>query len=317
MNKLITATILCFFLLFEGCAFVSIPLFRFTMPLEEKTIAGKGKNKILIIDISGIISSENKQSLTGAGSQPNTVARIKEELEKAAKDKRIKAVVLRINSPGGTVTSSDIIYREILRFKEKKNIFVTACLMDVAASGAYYISNAADEIIAHPTTVTGSIGVIAMKFNIKGLMNKFGIEDEFIKSGDKKDILSPFRGITEEEKNIMQEIIDSLHQQFLTVVDQGRKDLTMDKIKQLADGRIFTAQQALDYKLIDRIGYLDDAIKEAKKKAGIKKARVIVYHRPMTYKNNIYSQANINIFSLGNSSLLEYLPVKFMYLWNP
>ncbi len=312
------SSIICIFLLFcGGCAFVSVPLFQFTRPLEETTIGGKGKNKILLIDISGVITSEKKRSLMGVDTTPNIVARIKEELDKASGDKKIKAVILRINSPGGTVTSSDIIYNEIMQFKQKRGIFVAACLMDIAASGGYYIANAADMIIAHPTTITGSIGVIAMKFNIKGLMDKVGVREESIKSGDKKDILSPFRGITEEEQKIIQEIINSLFQQFLAVINHGRKDLSMDEIKPLADGRVFTAQQALDYKLIDKIGYLDDAIKTAKNNTGLKDARVVTYHRPMAYKNNIYSQASINLFNFGESGFMAALPIQFMYLWNP
>ncbi|MBW1902357.1 MAG: signal peptide peptidase SppA [Deltaproteobacteria bacterium] len=306
------------FLLAEGCAYVSIPLTSPVRPLEEIKLEGKGRDRILLIDISGAISSEKRRSLVGRDNEPaSPVARLKEELEKASADNRIKAVILKINSPGGTVTACDIMYREILRFKKKKNVFVAACLMDIAASGGYYIANAADIIIAHPTTVTGSIGVIALKFNIKGLMEKIGVEEESIKSGDKKDIFSYWRGITEEERKIMQEIIDSMYGQFLAAIDQGRKNLSLDEIKPLADGRIYTAQQALDHKLIDGIGYLDDVINMSKKTAGIEKARVITYHRPSVYKSNIYSQATINIFGLGENNMLEYLPVQFLYLWNP
>ncbi len=287
-------------------------------PLKEITVEGKGRQKILIIDISGTITSEKRRSLIGPDSEPDSlVARLREELEKASEDKRIKAVILRINSPGGTVTACDIIHREIIRFKKKRNVFVAACLMDMAASGGYYIASSADAIIAHPTTVTGSIGVIAMKFNMKGLMDKIGIEEESIKSGDKKDIFSYWRGITEEERRIMQGIIDSLHGQFIKAVDEGRKNLSADEIKLLADGRIYTAQQALGHKLIDGIGYLDDVIGMTTKVAGLDQARVIAYHRPDTYKSNIYSQASINIFGIGDNNILEFLPVRFLYLWNP
>ncbi len=317
MKKIFFAIICMATCFLQCCAFVSVPLFRLPQPLQEKTLQGKGKHKILLVDISGIITAQEQRSLSGLATEPSSVARIKEELEKAASDKRVKALILRINSPGGTVTASDIIYREIAQFKQKENIFVMACLMDVAASGGYYIANAADMIIAHPTTVTGSIGVIALKFNIKGLIDKVGIEEESIKSGSKKDILSPFRGITEEERRIMQDIIDGLHQQFITVLDQGRRQLSAEDIIPLADGRVFTAAQACEYKLIDGIGYLDDTIEMTKKHVGVQDARVITYYRPMDYKNNIYSQATINLFSLGDRNLLEYLPVRFMYLWNP
>ncbi|MCX5895882.1 MAG: signal peptide peptidase SppA [Proteobacteria bacterium] len=305
------------FLFCSGCAFVNLPLTGYVEPLEEKTLTGKGKNKILLIDVSGVITEENKKSLSGLSTEINPVARIKEELEKASRDKRIKALLLRIDSPGGTVTACDIIHQEIMRFKKKNNIYVAASFMNIAASGGYYIATAADSITAHPTTITGSIGVIVIKFNIKGLMDKVGVQEESIKSGDKKDILSPFRGSTPEERKIVQDIIDSLYQKFLAVIAEGRKDIAKDELKRLADGRVFTARQALDAKLIDSIGYLDDTIDMVKKQTGLEEARVITYYRPTAYKNNIYSQANIQLFNIGGGEFTGYLPVRFMYLWNP
>ncbi len=305
------------FLFCSGCAFVNLPLTGYVEPLEEKTLTGTGKNKILLIDVSGVITEENKKSLSGFSTEINPVARIKEELEKASRDKRIKALLLRIDSPGGTVTACDIIHQEIMRFKKKNNIYVAASFMNIAASGGYYIATAADSITAHPTTITGSIGVIVTKFNIKGLMDKVGVQEESIKSGDKKDILSPFRGSTPEERKIVQDIIDSLYQKFLAVIEEGRKDISKDKLKRLADGRVFTARQALDARLIDGIGYLDDTIDMVKKQTGLEEARVITYYRPTAYKNNIYSQANIQLFNIGGGEFTGYLPVRFMYLWNP
>ncbi len=302
----------------DGCAFISIQLKTPMRPLEETTMQGEGRNKILIMDISGTITSEKRDSLLGFNGEPESLlARIRETLEKAAEDDRVKGIILRINSPGGAVTPSDIIYKEILNFKKDNNVYVAACLMDMATSGAYYIANAADTIIAHPTTVTGSIGVIAVKFNFKGLMDKLGIHEESIMSGEKKDIFSYWRGITDEERKIVQSVIDALHAQFIAAVDAGRKKLNAEDIRPLADGRIYTAQQALDYQLIDGIGYLDDVIKKAKTQTGLIEARVVMYHRPQEYNNNIYSQANISIFGLGEKGPLGYSPIKFMYLWNP
>jgi protease IV len=301
----------------HGCAFISIPLSSRTQPLEEKVLEGEGRNKILLIDISGIISSEKKRSFADPDTGPDMVARVKEELDKAAEDEKVRAVILKINSPGGTVTASDIIYKEILKFKEKTGTYVTASLMDIAASGGYYIACASDTIVAHPTTVTGSIGVIAMKFNVKGLMDKLGVQEDSIKSGDMKDILSPFRPMTADEHKVIQNIIDSLQMQFMEAVVHGRKNLSLDKLKPLADGRVFTAKQAFDAQLIDNIGYLDDAIEITKKGKDLKDARIITYRRPPTYKNNIYSQTSFSIFNFGESEFVSYLPVRFMYLWNP
>ena len=230
---------------------------------------------------------------------------------------------LMINSPGGTVTSSDIIYREISKFKEDKKLPVIACIMELAASGGYYVALSADTIIAHPTSVTGSIGVIALKFNAKGLMEKIGIEDETIKAGDKKDFLSPLRPMTKEEREILQNMLDDFHERFMDIVAEGRKELAMDQIRVLADGRVYSAKQAFEVKLIDGIGYLDDVIELVKKRAGIDKARVIIYHRPYSYKNNIYSRMtgsdfkNINLVNLDLGSLLDDMGLRFMYLWLP
>jgi protease-4 len=315
--SLLSLTLWLYILFIAGCANVSIPLRQSTLPLKEKTLMGKGRDKILLIDISGVIIGEDKESLTGFTTAINPVARIKEELEKASRDKRVKGLILRIDSPGGTATASDIIQQEILRFKEKKKVFVSASLVQVAASGGYYIATAADKIIAHPTTVTGSIGVIAMKFNIKELMDKLGIEEESIKSGDKKDLFSPFRGATPEEKKIIQDIIDSLYQRFLQAIAEGRKELSIADITPLADGRIFTAQQALQYKLIDGIGYLDDVFEMTKSSSGVNRARLVTYHRPREYKNNIYSQATIELFNMNKAGIFGYQPVQFMYLWSP
>ena len=317
MKQIVIVLMGLWFLSSSGCAFVSIPFGRGIEPLEEKTLTGKGKNKILLIDLSGIITEEEKKSFAGFGKEVSDTARIKEELEKAAQDKRIKAIILRINSPGGTVTASDIIHHEIMRYKKKNNIFIAASLMDIAASGGYYIATAADRIIAHPTTITGSIGVIVVKFNVKGLMDKIGVQEESIKSGDMKDILSPFRGATPGEKKIVQEIVDSLYQNFLSVIEQGRPGIARSELKAIADGRVFTAQQALNAKLIDEIAYLDTTVEMVKKQTGLEAARLVTYHRPAAYKNNIYSQANIQLFNVGGEGFTGYLPVQFMYLWNP
>lgn len=291
-----------------SCATVSI--FERARPLKEKVLSGEGRDKILLMDVSGIISSKEKSS--PFQEKTSIVSRVREELKKASDDKRIKGIVLRINSPGGTVTASDIIYREIKQFKKERNIPVVACMMDVTTSGAYYVALSADVIIAHPTSVTGSIGVIALKFNVKGLLEKIGVEDETIKSADKKDLWSPFRGGTEEERRIIQGIIDNFHEKFIKVIAEGRKGLSIEEIRRLADGRIYTAEQAFDLKLIDKVGYLDHAIEIAKKEAGITEAKVISYHRPSSYKNNIYSMFNVDL-----GALTENAGLTFMYLWLP
>jgi protease-4 len=195
-------------------------------------------------------------------------------------------------------------------------------MLDVAASGGYYIATAADTIIAHPTTVTGSIGVVLFKLNVEGLMEKVGLEEEAIKSGDMKDIGSPFRGMTSEEREILQGVIDTMYERFLDVVADGRK-IERRKLREIADGRIYTARQALDLNLIDEIGYLDDAIEEAKKAAGLEEARVVTYGRPSDYRGSIYSLSDLNLSVMSNligidgEELMERLSMSFMYRWMP
>lgn len=305
-------------LMMSGCAVVTMPLVPRAAPLKEKTLQGRGRDKILLVDISGIVSSEDRETLGGLSRRPDHVSLLKEELERAAGDSRIRALVVRINSPGGSVTASDIMYRELLGFKKRRGVPVIACCMDIAASGGYYIAMAADSVYAHPTSVVGSIGVIAMKFNVKGLLDKIGVIDETITSAALKDSMSPFRGMSEQERAIMQDILDEMHARFTDVVSEGRKGLSRRQVADLADGRVFTASQALEAGLVDRIGYLDDAIGEAEKRAGLPRgARIVMYHRPSSYKNNIYSQTSINVLSLAADLPDRGLPLRFMYLWNP
>jgi protease-4 len=289
------------------------------MPLEEQVLEGSGSGKILLIDISGTISEQEKSGGLLGRATPSMVSQVRESLRKAEKDERIVGLILRINSSGGTVTASDIIHHEIVEFRKRKHVPVLACIMSVGASGGYYIAAAADEIIAHPTAITGSIGVILMKFNVEGLMGKIGVEEQTVKSGDKKDIMSPFRKATPEEVQLGQVIIDQLYGRFLDIVmaRNGNK-LSLDELRKLADGRIYTAGQALEGKLIDRIGYLDDVIASIRKTTGDDQARVVSYYRPGTYKGSIYADAGekggvlemfggMDAFSAGG----------FMYLWRP
>ncbi|NOS35537.1 MAG: signal peptide peptidase SppA [Deltaproteobacteria bacterium] len=303
-----------------GCSFV-IPISG-VRPLAEKTVGGEGRDKILLIDISGMISGKKRSAALGLTERPSLVEQVKEALDKAEKDGAVKAVILRINSHGGTVTASDIIHHEIKGYKERTGAVVIAEMLDVAASGGYYIATAADTIIAHPTTVTGSIGVVLFKLNVEGLMEKVGLEEESIKSGDMKDIGSPFRGMTSEEREILQGVIDTMYERFLDVVADGRK-IERRKLREIADGRIYTARQALDLNLIDEIGYLDDAIEEAKKAAGLEEARVVTYGRPSDYRGSIYSLSDLNLSVMSNligidgEELMERLSMSFMYRWMP
>ena len=190
-----------------------------------------------------------------------------DELKAYVKDPSIKAIVLRIDSPGGAVAPSQEIYEEIRKAVTKKKVVVS--MGSIAASGGYYIAAPATRIVANPGTLTGSIGVIMEIPNVEGLMNKIGVKTEVIKSGRHKDIASVFRGIKKEEREILQGVLDNVHEQFIKAVAEGRKMLIED-VKRIADGRVFTGEQALKAGLVDEIGNLEDAIKSAAKLAGIK-----------------------------------------------
>lgn len=310
----------------SSCAFVNVPLMSSIQPLEEQLIEGEGRYKIVVLDITGKISNKKRSSGFRLKEKVSTVARVKEALQKAEMDDDVVGVIVKINSPGGTVTASDIIYHELLAFKERKGIPVFASLMDIAASGGYYVASASDQIFAHPTTITGSIGVIAVKFNVEGLFSKIGVNEESIKSGDKKDIMSPFRPMRDDEKEIMQTIIAQLHSRFVNVIVDGRDgQLTHQEVEDLADGRIYTAEQALKNGLIDQIGYVDDAIEEMKKDLEIEEAQVVTYYRPGTYKATVYSSTPvdtappsvINLIGINMEGFAPFDGVSFMYLWKP
>lgn len=196
-----------------------------------------------------------------------------EEIKKYSKDQSIKAIVLRIDSPGGAVAPAQEIYEEVRKAVAKKKVVVS--MGSVAASGGYYIASPASRIVANPGTLTGSIGVIMEIPNLEGLMNKLGIRTEVVKSGRHKDIASIFRGIKKEEREILQSVLDNVHEQFISAVAEGRKMLYED-VKKIADGRIFTGEQALKIGLIDELGNIEDAVKIAATLSGIKGEPVVV-----------------------------------------
>ncbi|HEX6209621.1 MAG TPA: signal peptide peptidase SppA [Methylomirabilota bacterium] len=309
-------------LLLTGCSVISLDLTPRIRPLEEETVEGRGDEKILLMDISGFLSDETPSGVLTIGTPPPRVpmlVRLREELTKAADDPKVRALVVRINSPGGTVTASDIMFREIDAFKRSRGIPVVASMMDVAASGGYYVALAADTIVAHPTTVTGSIGVIMISLNAEGLMQKVGLAAAAIKSGERKDMGSPFRMLTPEERAIFQSVIDDLHRQFVARLVE-RRQLPAATAATLADGRIYTAEQALRHKLIDRIGYIPEALEVARRAAGLEEARVVVYKRPRQYRATYYARSDTRVGTFDALSQLVGLSAggpKFLFLWAP
>jgi protease-4 len=289
-------------------------------PLQERVVSGEGRAKIVVVDISRIISSQEEEGPFGISLRPGMTARVREELEQAGDDDNVRAIILRINSPGGTVTASDVIYHELMTFKARNNIPVVAHMLDFGTSGAYYIALAADEIVASPTTVTGSVGVIMAGVNFSGLMDKIGVKNQTFKAGARKDAGSPLRPMTSEDERLLQSVLDDMHQRFLGLVRERRAGMSPQALQTVADGRIFTAPQALAAGLVDRIGYFDDAINLAKRRAGVSDARVVVYRRPSEYAENIYSRApaaapQVNLVNLDLGSLSR--SPQFLYMWLP
>lgn len=191
---------------------------------------------------------------------------IVDELKEYMKHASVKAIILRIDSPGGAVAPSQEIYEEVKKAAGKKKIVVS--MGSIAASGGYYIAAPSTKIIANPGTLTGSIGVILEIPNFQGLMTKIGVKTEVIKSGRHKDMVSYFRGIRKEEREILQGVMDNVHEQFIRAVSEGR-NLGIEEVQQISDGRIFTGEQALQFGLIDELGTLEDAITVAAELAGI------------------------------------------------
>lgn len=293
--------------------------------LEESVVLDEGgllTPKIALIDVDGIIMNRQQSGLFSDGEHP--VSLLIEKLDKAAKDKSVKALILRINSPGGSVTASDIMYSEVLRFKKetKGKRPVVAVLSDVAASGGYYVACGADRIVAHPTTVTGSIGVIMQMINFAGTMSKIGVKADAITSGKMKDAGSPLREMRPEEREVFQSLVDQFYDRFVKVVADGRPKLTEEQVRTIADGRVWSAQQALELGLIDEIGTLRDAVAGVKEQVGLKKVKVVTYHRPLNWKPNIYAesppaQPQVNLINVTVPPTWVRPEPQFMYLWIP
>lgn len=279
--------ILVFFLIiFAVIALLSLMLtFSHKVPLGEK---------VALIRVTGIIIDSTT---------------IIEELKEYAKDSSIKAIVLRIDSPGGAVAPSQEIHEEIIKAKQNKKIIVS--MGTVAASGGYYISAPADRIVANAGTLTGSIGVIMELPNIEGLMKKIGVETQIVKSGKHKDIASVFRSLTPEEKQILQTVLDDVHNQFIIAVAEGR-GMKFEDIKNIADGRIFTGRMAKDIGLVDELGNLQDAIMLAGKLTGIKgEPKVITKKEEFSVFNLLKGQLPDNL--IGN----VFSGIQLKYLFTP
>ena len=305
-------------LMIAGCITIETPIGK-PGRLTETVVEGERGPKIALIEIEGVLREVAKPKWFGLVEREGSVARVRAQLDMAAKDRAVKGVVLRIHSPGGTATASDIIYGEIQRFKAKKQVPVVAQLMGLATSGAYYAAMAADSVYAQPTTVTGSIGVIFMGVNLSGFMEKLGLTDQTITTGPYKDVGSPLRRMSPEERALVQSVVNDLYKRFITVVETGRPHLAPGRVAELADGRIYSASQAQANGLIDGIADLPSTIAEVRRRAGIEEARVVSYHRRREWRENLYTlPPGLETPALEPASLLDLLHgPTFAYLWWP
>jgi len=253
---------------------------------EEEYVSGEGSNKVAVIPVQGAIASADS-SLGGA--QPTvTPEGLADALAQAADDEGVRAVVLEVNSPGGGVTASDEMHQSIVDFKKNTDKPVVVSMGDTAASGGYYISTAADEIVANETTLTGSLGVIFQLNNFEELADKYGYKQVVIKSGEFKDIGNAFRQITPEEREIFQSLVDESYAEFVDVISSGR-GIPEDRVREIADGRIYSGQRAKELGLVDSFGGLDEASEEARELANAGQATVVRYIQAPTFTDTLLS----------------------------
>jgi protease-4 len=254
-----------------------------TSPREKVLRQGQDgdSGSLAIVSLRGEIAGQ------GSGlSGDSLLAQVAAELQAAGRDPLVKAVVLQIDSPGGGLTPSDLLHQEIVRLRRQDKV-VVAWAGSLMASGGYYVAAGADAIVSSPTAIIGSIGVVISRFQVEGLLDKLGVKAEPVLAGRLKDLGSPFRDLSPEERTILQDTVDSARQRFVEVVAEGRH-LTLPATEDLADGRIFTPEQAKNLGLVDQIGYVDDAIDLAEALVGEKGLRVFTYRRPFALASLLY-----------------------------
>ncbi|MCU0781371.1 MAG: signal peptide peptidase SppA [Akkermansiaceae bacterium] len=282
-------------------------------PLFAETHSyGSGTAKVVRIWYTGVLARE----IDGGWLESiDPVEDCLRQIRAARQDAEVAAILLEVDSPGGEVTAADEIHRELTLFKESDpNRKIVVLVHDLAASGGYYISVPADRIVAQPTALVGSIGVLLQTLNIQGLSEKIGVTDTTIKSGKNKDLLNPFRPVDPEQVALLQESIDTMHARFVDLVARGR-GLKKSEVKPLADGRIYTAEEALERKLIDAIGYWDEAFAETCRLLGVDDLYVVTYQVEKTFLEHLLG-VRPRLPALQSWFSRAALPRR-LYLWRP
>jgi protease-4 len=282
--------------------------------------AGSQAPRVAILDVDGLILNQNLTGLYSVGENP--VSAFREKLEAAAGDPRVRALVLRIHSPGGGVAASDVMAEELRRFRAVTGKPVVACLMDVATGGAYYLAVGCDRVVALPTTIAGAVGALVNHANLQDAMAQLNVRVEPVKAGPLVDMGTVTEPLSDETRRLFQEMADGFRQRFVDRVVQNRRAMTAHDLKAIADGRIVAAPRALALHMVDAMGYVDDAICDAERLAGTSGSEVIFFQREGTPTRSIYSilpnvplQTDLIPFSYPGLERSK-LP-SFLYLWQP
>ncbi len=279
--------------------------------LSEVWSYGDGETRVVRIAVNGVITRYAEDSLFS--SSVDMVESAIQEIRAAQADESIQAIILEIDSPGGGITPTDEIYKALMDFRASdENRRIIAFCRDVTASGGYYLAAAADWIIAEPTTMLGSISVIMQALNWKTLSEKIGVTDVTITSGEYKDLLNPFKEVREDEKAILQTMVDGLYLHFLEVVCKGR-NMPVEDLKPFADGRVFLPAVALEAGLIDEIGYWDAVMERTAEMLQAESVKVIRYEYPGSFMDMLRGM-RVGVTPQG---MLRQASPRFLYLWNP
>ena len=323
MRTTISFVVLGFIAMLTGCSAPSLlvtPVANTTKIEEIKVQDGKTAfaDKVALIEVEGMLVNARTGGFLQA--QENKLSLFTQQMEAAEKDPKVKAVVLRVNSPGGTVTCSDTMYQIVKKFRQTSHKPVIASGQEVMASGAYYLATGCDDIVVQPTTVVGSVGVIFELFQVDQGLAKLGVSTTTIKSAAHKDIGSPFRPMAVDEKQILQSTVDEYYKRFLGVVQAKCNITDPEKLAMATDGRVFSGCEALNIGLVDKVGLLSDAIDLAKEKANSPGAAVVMYKRPYGYSGSIYADTSIAPAQSSSAIQLQvpdsmFLPKGFYYLW--
>jgi protease-4 len=284
--------------------------------LKEIWSYGHGHVKVARIPVSGVIMRETDDSLFGVG--VDRVEATIRQIRAAQNDSAVKAIILEVDSPGGAISPTDEIYRALSDFRASaKGRKVVVLVRGLAASGGYYVAMASDWIIAEPTALLGSISVIMQTLNWKGLSEKIGVQDVTIKSGKNKDLLNPFREVNPEHVSMLQAMVDHLHRYFVNIVKKGR-DIDEAALKELCDGRVFSAEEAQKLKLIDQTGYWSDALDKTAQLLGQSAAaiKVVRYEEHSSFATWLADLRGPDL-KLGLPPWLGAAGPQFLYLWQP